>query len=167
MWFFPHFLTPPKKWISKLIHVKTPGKTETRLFLIWVHSLIQVTVLFRYKHHSWGCGVRGNGLTWGSREAGNLSDSVVIKAHVSWYSACHKAAVKIWNASHCEKSIFPFLTGCWKGWLPHSSHHKGTGDTRVGLSCCKAWSFPSEHNWRNSTGMLKYIGVKWWPVTTV
>lgn len=144
MWFFPHFLTPPKKWISKLMHIRTPGKTETRLFLTWIHSLLQFTVFLLHKQHFWGCGVRGNGLVWGSREAGNLSDSAVITARVSQYSAGRKAAVKIWNASCCLKSLLPFLTGCWNGWLPCSSHHKGTGDTRALLSRCKAWSFPSE-----------------------
>lgn len=35
VWFFPHFLTPPKESISELIRVKTPSKTETRLLLAY------------------------------------------------------------------------------------------------------------------------------------
>lgn len=124
MGFFPHFLMPPREWISELTWVKTPGKTETRLFYTWINSFIQFTVLL-HKRHSWGCGVRGNGLVWGSREAGNLSDSAVIKAHVSWYSACHEAADKIWNPSCCKNTPFFFSGGVLK-WV---TAMKGTGET--------------------------------------
>lgn len=120
VWFVPHFLTSPEEWISELIRVKTPSKTETRLFL--TYSLIRFTTLL-HRQHSWGCGVKGNGLVWGSWEAGNLSDNAVIKAHVSWYSACHEAAAKIWNP-HCESIAISFVMGCWDRWLLHSSHHR-------------------------------------------
>lgn len=123
MWFFPQFLMPPKEWISELTWVKTPGKTETRLFLTWICSPTWFTVLL-HKQRSWGCGARGNELGWGSREAGNLSDSAVIKVHVSWYSACHEAAVEIWNPSCCKKLFFFFLVRCWNGWLPHCRGHR-------------------------------------------
>lgn len=42
MWFFPQFLMPPREWISELTQVKTPGKTETRLFLTWIYSLTRL-----------------------------------------------------------------------------------------------------------------------------
>lgn len=141
MWFFSHFLMLPEEWISELIWVKTPGKTETRLFLTWINSLIRFAV-FLHKQQSWGCGVRGNGLVWVSREAGNLSDSAVIKAQVSWYSVCHEPAVKIWNPSRFKNPPLIFfwwgaeMGGCH---APHAT--KGTGDTCMLLSCCKAWKF--------------------------
>lgn len=102
MWFFPLFLTPPMEGIGNLVRVKTPCKTRTRLFFKWdqspdaAHCEAPKTVQLR---------VWCEGFVQGSWEAGNLSDSVVIRACILWDSACYEGSNKIWNPP-CENPFY-------------------------------------------------------------
>lgn len=118
MWFFLH-LTPRKEWVSELIWVKDPEKTETRLVLNSINSLIWFVTLF-HNEHSWGCGARGNGLVSGSQEAGNLSDSAVTK------TPCFMVLSLSPGRSAILTAKIPFLSWhfYWNGWVSCSSCHR-------------------------------------------